>query len=338
MKICPNCSARNYDNAEVCFNCRTPLTNVPIYPDPVSQQQPGIVPYMQQSYFQNPNNMQFPGQIPMRNTVQQHSQDRKTKTKNTGKKNTLLIVFAIIAGLLLITNGVTLFFLLNSENMKYKEAYLTLQKTLVTENLQSAVSAALGRGDTNKRTGESQVSGDVPVTNLSGLSEPTATPEPKIEYLPLELKQKFDLQDVEIQLDSAQWGEEVKPSNTSGYYNYASNTDGEKYFYIWGTVKNNKGENIDLHYSLNIQYLFNDKFSYGTSIYGEEKDGTGIRNYETTIKPLEKKRFVIIASVPDEVKEIFDHCVVTIGFNDDFSNVRYDDFEEMDKVYQLYVR
>ena len=114
MKICPNCSARNYDNAEVCFNCRTPLTNVPIYPDPVSQQQPGIVPYMQQSYFQNPNNMQFPGQIPMRNTVQQHSQDRKTKTKNTGKKNTLLIVFAIIAGLLLITNGVTLFFLLTS--------------------------------------------------------------------------------------------------------------------------------------------------------------------------------------------------------------------------------
>lgn len=342
MKICPNCSARNYDNAEVCFNCRTPLANVPVYPDPVSQQQPVMNPYMQQPFPQDPNNMPFPGQVPAYNPVQQQIQKGKRKTKNKAKKNTPLIVFAVVAGLLLIAGGIA-FFLLNSRQEKYKDAYEILQKTVLAESLRETSQAIVAGNNSDdpdlEVTSETpEMSGNIPVTRLSEPSDPTAKPKSGIEYLPLQLKQKFDLEDVDIQINSVQWGEEIRPSNTSGYYNYYSDNDGEKFFYLLGTVKNNKGKNIDIDYGLKVRFVFNDKYTYTATIVGEEKDGTGFWNFETTVNPLEKKTFLIYRSVPDEVKNIFDHCVVTIGYNDDFSTVRYDDFEEMDKVYQLYVR
>ncbi len=312
MKICPNCSARNYDNAEVCFNCGTPLANAPVYPDPMSQQQPGMNPYTQMPYQQNPYNMQFPGQIPVNNMAQPQPESQKPKKNKSLKKDKRLIIFCAIAGVLLITNIITLILLLNSQDMKYKNAYLTLQKTVMVNALQESFRSAFSGGNSDSGSA------------LSKSGDPTATPEPK-EPLPLELKQRFDLQDVDIQLDSVQWGDEVVFPDGGKY----SDKDGEKYFYIFGTVKNNMGESINLDYSLKASFIFNDKYKYNAWVSGDDGD---------SIKPLASKVFLIYYSVPDEVKDIFDNCLVTIGYNDDFSTVRYDDFEEMDKVYQLYVR
>ena len=341
MKICPNCSARNYDNAEFCVNCRTPLANVPVYPDPVSQPQPVMNPYMQQPFPQYPNNIPFPGQVPAYNPVQQQEQNGKQKTKK--KNNTLLIVLGVIAGLLLFAGGIA-FFLFGSRQEKNNHDYEILQQTVVAENLRETTQAIVAGNNSDdpvlEVTAETpEMSGNIPVTRLSEPGDPTAKPKSEAEYLPLQLKQKFDVEDVDIQIDSVQWGEEIRPSNPSGYYNYYSASDGEKYFYLWGTVKNNKGKTIDVDDALMVRFVFNDKYTYYASIVGEKKDGTNLWNFETSISPLETKRFLIFRSVPDEVKNIFDHCEVTIGYYNDFRRVSsYDKFEELDHVYQLYVR
>lgn len=337
MKICPNCSARNYNNAEFCFNCRTPIANAPIYPDPVPQYPPMMNPYTQPACPPQPKNEQPAPkneeppkeETPAPKSEQPKDEDAKPKTAKKG--NPLLIVFAVIAGLLLITNGITLYYLLNSEQMKYKDAYISLQKTALKEDLYESL-----RSGNESGSGSTKASTDVPVAYVKPTATPT--PEPEEKYLPLKIGQRFDLEDVEIQIDSVQWGDEILPSNTSGRYRYYSASDGEKFFFLWGTVKNNKGETIRLYYSLNVEFTFNDKYTYSPTIEGEEKDGTGIWNFEANIDPLETKRFVIFRSVPDEVYDIYDHCVVTIGYYNDFSWAQYDEFEELDKVYQLYVQ
>ena len=312
MKICPNCSARNYNNAEICFNCKTAIANAPIYPDPVPQYPPMMNPYTQPACPPQPKNEQpapMNEEPPKEETTAPKSElpkDEDAKPKAAKKGNPLLIVFAVIAGLLLITNGITLYYLLNSEQMKYKDAYISLQETVLPENLSDSSSSE------------------------------TEYDESKI--LTLQMGQQYDFEDFEIQIDSVHWDDAIKSSSTVKDYNYRDKVDGYKFFYLWGTLKNKRGESLNLDYIWKIEFNINDKYTYTPYIEHEEKIGTSVSMSTGFIEPLETKRILIYSSLPDEVYNIFDHCVVTIGYHDDFSYAKLDEFEELDNVYQLYVQ
>ena len=59
MKICPNCNAQNYDNAQVCFHCGFPFDQCHVYYN--QQQRPQnssyiSMPFPQNSYLGQKNN------------------------------------------------------------------------------------------------------------------------------------------------------------------------------------------------------------------------------------------------------------------------------------------
>ena len=160
------------------------------------------------------------------------------------------------------------------------------------------------------------------------------------DFSSLEFGQKFDVEDVDIQIETAQWGDSILPRNTTGsFLSTEGDEEGYKYYYLWGTIENNRGNYINPSAFLKISFIFNDNYTYDGTVHCESVDGTRLINTENTIYPLEKKRFIIFVSVPDKIEEIFEYCDIRIGYDDDLnSDVFLREFKELDHHYQLKIR
>lgn len=136
---------------------------------------------------------------------------------------------------------------------------------------------------------------------------------------------------MELTLESSEWVEEIKPSNTSGGYSYYENKDGEKYFVIKGKAKNIAGENLDIQYANESQILINDTYKATVNIEAEETDGT---SFYGNIKPLQTLNIIAYASVSDEAYDICENVKLTLNVLSDSAYIR--NFFDKDNPYETY--
>lgn len=141
----------------------------------------------------------------------------------------------------------------------------------------------------------------------------------------INLNQTVKIGDVmELTLESSEWLEEIKPSNTSGVYSYYENKEGEKYFVVRGKIKNIAGENLDIQYANKSQILINDMYKANVTFEAEETDGT---SFYGDIKPLQTLNIIAYASVSDDAYNICENIKLTTNMVSDSAYVRnfYDD-------------
>lgn len=126
--------------------------------------------------------------------------------------------------------------------------------------------------------------------------------KPKKEAEKLNIGQTITIGDVmELTIESSEWTDEIKPSNTSGFYSYYEDKEGEKYFVIKGKVKNIASEDLDLDYVNQSKIIVNDTYKADVRFEAEESDGT---SFYADVKPLQTLNFVAYASLSDEVYNI----------------------------------
>ena len=162
--------------------------------------------------------------------------------------------------------------------------------------------------------------------------KPSATLRPdKDGFFEVPFNQKVSLEFVEFTIEDSLCTEELTPADTSGVYSYMADNEDEKYFCIYGTLKNLSGEEYDIE-DIVSEICFNDKYTYTAHLKADDGDGDFYGNY---VKPLGSVTFYIYASVPDEVVNIYESCTVKFGFKEGFSGSYYDDFEECDYLYYV---
>ena len=126
--------------------------------------------------------------------------------------------------------------------------------------------------------------------------------KPKKEAKKLALNETITIGDVmELTLESSEWVDEIKPSNTSDFYSYYEDKEGEKYFVIKGKIKNIAGEDLDLDYINQSKIIVNDTYKADVRIEAEEGDGT---SFYADVKPLQTLNLVAYASLSDEAYNI----------------------------------
>lgn len=156
--------------------------------------------------------------------------------------------------------------------------------------------------------------------------------EPEKNEKKLNLNQTVTIGDVmELTLESSEWVEEIKPSNTSGVYSYYENKDGEKYFVIKGKAKNIAGENLDIQYANESQILINDTYKANVTIEAEETDGT---SFYGDIKPLQTLNIIAYASISDEAYDICENIKLTLNVLSDSTYIR--NFYDEDNPHETY--
>ena len=156
-----------------------------------------------------------------------------------------------------------------------------------------------------------------------GISDNTGTEEsePEVEAKPISLNKTVTIGDVmELTLESSEWVDEIMPSNTSDFYSYKSDVEGEKFFVVKGKVKNIAGETIDITYANESQLLINDTYKANVNIEAEESDGS---SFYGDIKPLQTLNIVVYASVSDELFDIADNVKLTLNMLSDSSKIGY---------------
>lgn len=136
---------------------------------------------------------------------------------------------------------------------------------------------------------------------------------------------------MELTLESSQWVEEIKPSNTSGAYSYYKDKEGEKYFVIKGKAKNIAGENLDIRYANESQILINDTYKANVIIEAEETDGT---SFYGNIKPLQTLNIIAYASVSDEAYNICENIKLTLNVLSDSTYIT--NFYDEDNPHETY--
>lgn len=113
---------------------------------------------------------------------------------------------------------------------------------------------------------------------------------------------------LEMTIDGAVVEQEIEPSNTSdGWYSYYSDQEDETYVVVYGTMKNLAGNDFELIGGTSIEFCFDDKYTYYGSIEVEENDGSG---FDSWLKPLASRNYIIYASVPDELIDMYSSCTV----------------------------
>lgn len=134
---------------------------------------------------------------------------------------------------------------------------------------------------------------------------------------------------MELTLESAEWTEEIDPSNTSAsYYSSKDDQEGEKYFVVRGKVKNLAGGNLDLSWKgFEGEMLINDTYKSELSLDVEESDGTG---FYGEIKPLQTLNIIIYASISDELQAMAESASLNLKFVNDADYI--DEYFYADKV------
>jgi len=150
----------------------------------------------------------------------------------------------------------------------------------------------------------------------------------------ISLAEPVNLDFVEFTLEAAEWKDELLPSNISGVYSYYEDIENETYFVFKGIIKNVSGEAYSIG-DMVSQFVFNDKYKYTGITVGESEDHTDL--YGDYLNPLQSTVIYIYVSVPDEIKEQFQTCNLTFGFDNNFSNNMFDAIEEVDIRYNVQV-
>lgn len=140
---------------------------------------------------------------------------------------------------------------------------------------------------------------------------------------------------VEFTIDGASSGDEIKPANPQNVYTYESDLDGEKYIYIYGTIKNISGDQFEFADNMYAKMTFDDKYNYRASIIADE-DGSFSYIY-AYLDPLKSERFYIIASVPDEMENQYSKVNVKFGFAENFDGEYNIQEDECDYLYSITV-
>ena len=157
--------------------------------------------------------------------------------------------------------------------------------------------------------------------------------EQELEFETLNFNDSVDLGFVQFTVESAGIDDELYPSDTSGVYSYMSDKDGEKYFYLTGTMKNTSGDAYSIE-DIVSQLCFDDKYNYSAFLAADNGGGDFYGDY---INPLSSARYYIYASIPDELVNSYQKCTVKFGMNENFSGSYYDEFEECDYLYKVEV-
>lgn len=328
MIICPRCQSQNYDNATFCVRC-----GLPFFLQGNAYQQP------QYPMSSQPNSRQQDSPIQNQSVPRQKQPGMNGKNagffKSLKKREIILLVICI---LLFISTVVLALVLIDSENMKYKNAYQNLAATMVVSEMQDAVKSVLSGSDDPAENEPSADQNPVIVKPAASILEkqPTEIP-PASEYQQIQLGEKISLDGFEFQFDRIEWTEVIKPSDTSSAYSYYSDTEGEIYLAVWGTAKNTSGETVNIDYGTKVEFVFNDKYRYSGSIEAEGRDKDDF--FGSSMKPLQSSTMVMYASVPNEVKDNYQNCAITLGMNENMKSVSiYDDFDELERVFTLNVQ
>ncbi|MPM99572.1 hypothetical protein SDC9_146764 [bioreactor metagenome] len=118
---------------------------------------------------------------------------------------------------------------------------------------------------------------------------------------------------VTLSFSEAVWTQKILPSNTGDFYSYLEDVDGETYFAVKGTIKNESGEGISPE-DIVGKALFNDKYEYTIQVKAEGEDGSDF--YCFSLDPLKQTTLYMLVSVPDDIRNNFNECKMTFGFND----------------------
>lgn len=129
---------------------------------------------------------------------------------------------------------------------------------------------------------------------------------------------------VELTFDTASWSDTIMPTDTSGFYSYLSDIDGESYFWLRGTLKNTAGSAYTVS-NMVAEITFDEKYTYSAWLIAED-DGTDF--YGDSVNPLSSVTYYIYSSIPDELKTMYSSCQVRFGFAEAFNGSSFDSFEE----------
>ena len=127
--------------------------------------------------------------------------------------------------------------------------------------------------------------------------------------------------DYELTITSAGWQDEVYPNTDSGQtYMYFADEDGKSYYVVEFTYKN-LGDSFYQMKSIaggtttEQSIKFNDKYAYGVDVYDPDVSSLFTSAITYSIEPFDTKRFYLIASVADEIRESFKCADLTWQFN-----------------------
>ena len=129
---------------------------------------------------------------------------------------------------------------------------------------------------------------------------------------------------------------ELKPADTSGTYSYYKGSEGNKYFVFDGTYKNT-GTFAQGPTNSVAKIIFDDKYEYSADIYIESN------NYLSSyyaVDPLKSCRFVIAASVPDELIEQYEVVTLKWGITENFNytaDSKYSYANDWNKIDTCYI-
>lgn len=135
-------------------------------------------------------------------------------------------------------------------------------------------------------------------------------------YTVITLGEQISLDFVEFTIDGWAQGEELIPENPTSYYRYFADTEGQSYFYVWGTLKNTSGNSYEFADSPLCNITFNNKYNYTATISADE-GGTFSYIY-AYLDPLVSEKFYISVSIPDELATTFTTAEVKLSFMDNF--------------------
>lgn len=118
----------------------------------------------------------------------------------------------------------------------------------------------------------------------------------------VELNTAFSVADfLDVTLTDAEWCDSIMPPNTSGFYTYYEDKEGEHYFVVHGTITSRASDSIDIKWCSDASALINDKYNFSATMEFENLDRSG---FGEEIRPLQTRPFILYTSISDEVYSI----------------------------------
>lgn len=141
---------------------------------------------------------------------------------------------------------------------------------------------------------------DLPQNKIS--DNTSVEPEPNVSGGKVTLNTTFPVADIlDVTLTGAEWCDSIMPPDTSGFYSYYEDKEGERYFVVHGTITSHASDSINIKWCSNASALINDKYNFSATMEFEDLDGRG---FGEEIRPLQTRGFILYASISDEVYSI----------------------------------
>ena len=170
--------------------------------------------------------------------------------------------------------------------------------------------------------------------NYNGVEQKEKNKETKIhDFKNVSFGEKIELDFAEITIDGFYAGEEILPQKIDEMYSLIEDKEGEKYFWLEGSVKNLSGEKLSIWKTV-IEFTFDDKYNYVGDFMACADDDDYFQDFPG-IDPLKKTNYYMVVSVPDELANSYSKCDVKFGFKENFTNESWDGLEKCDYLFQV---